>query len=140
VKRGTALERVSRQGNPAQHNISALVAGDGKPMLKIKKYDVAEHLISIGNTDSPKRAALPDGVKFVKVYRFVGTTAPTALAQYTFVGNAQRGTVLSSFTDIDLAAFAADAVVYAWYVARYESSKGVLGNACGSIRAEILKP
>jgi hypothetical protein len=140
VKRGTALAAVSHQGAATARTIGGLVTGPEKPVLAVKKYDVGEHVIGVTNPDTPKSHALPAGIKFAKVYRFIGTAAPTALSQYQFVGNAKRGSVLSSFSDGDLAAFPAATTVYAWYIARYESNKGVLGDACGAIRAQILHP
>jgi hypothetical protein len=111
-----------------------------KPVLSIKKYDVGEHIVGVVNPETPKSSALPDGIKFAKLYRFIGTVAPTALSQYVFVANAKKGKALSSFADADLAAFPVGTVVYAWYIARYESNTGVLGDACGTIRAQILHP
>jgi hypothetical protein len=144
VKRGTALAVVSHQGSATARSVGGVAVGTGasslKPVLSIKKYDVGEHIVSVVNPETPKSSALPDGIKFAKLYRFIGTAAPTAISQYTFVANAKKGKALSSFADADLAAFAAGTVVYAWYIARYESNKGVLGDACGAIHAQILHP
>ena len=144
VKRGTALAAVSHQGSATARNVGGVAVGTGasaeKPVLAITKYDVGEHQLSVTNPDTPKSHALPAGIKFAKVYRFIGTAAPTAISQYVFVANASRGSALSSFADADLAPFAAGTVLYAWYIARYESTKGVLGDACGAIRAQILHP
>jgi len=140
VKRSTALAAVSHQGAAFKQSTGGLVVGTQKPVLAMKKYDVGEHHISVTNPDTPTSHALPDGIKFAKVYRYIGTVAPTALSQYQFVGNAKRGSVLSSFSDGDLAAFPAATTVYAWYIAKYESNKGVLGDACGAIHAQILHP
>ncbi len=140
VKRGTALAAVSHQGAATARNIGGLVAGPEKPVLAMKKYDVGEHHITVTNPDTPKSHALPSGIKFAKVYRYIGTVAPTSLSQYQFVGNAKRGSVLSSISSADLAAIPANTISYAWYIARYESNKGVLGDACGAIVAQILHP
>ncbi|MHB8261458.1 MAG: hypothetical protein ACYDCN_00850 [Bacteroidia bacterium] len=45
-----------------------------------------------------------------------------------------------SSTSSDLAAVPVGTEVFAWHIARYESNKGVLGDACGAIRAQILRP
>ncbi|HEX7413221.1 MAG TPA: hypothetical protein VF411_04175 [Bacteroidia bacterium] len=140
VKRGSALAAVSHQGASTARNVGGLVSGPAKPVLATKKYDVGEHLISVTNPNTPKSHALPSGIKFAKVYRFIGTVAPTSINQYVFVGNAKRGSVLSSFTSADLTVVPVGTEVFAWYIARYESSKGVLGDACGAIRAQILRP
>lgn len=140
VKRGTALAAVSHQGAATGRMVGGAVGDSKKPVLSIKKYDVGEHQLSITNPDTPKSHALPDGTKFAKLYRYIGTAAPTSISQYQFVGNGKRGKVLSVFTDGDLAAFPATTVTYAWYIARYESNKGVLGDPCGAIRAQILHP
>lgn len=140
VKRDTALATISHQGSITSRTVGGLVSGPLKPVLAVKKYDVAEHVLSVTNPDTPKSHALPDGIKFAKVYRYIGTAAPTALSQYVFVGSAKRGSVLSSITSADLAAIPANTNSYAWYIARYESNKGVLGDACGAIVAQILHP
>ena len=137
VKRNSPLAGVSHQGAAAALSIRASA---GKPVLAIKKYDVGEHRLSVTNPETPTSHALPNSIKFAKVYRYIGTTAPTGINQYMFVGNAKRGSVLSSFADADLSAFAPNVAVYAWYIARYESNKGVLGDACGAIHAQIIHP
>jgi hypothetical protein len=144
VKRSTPLANTSHLGSPTTRSIGGIAVGTGaswgKPVLAIKKYDVGEHRLSVTNPDTPTSHALPDGIKFAKVYRYIGTVAPTGINQYMFVGNAKRGSVLSSFADADLSAFPANTSVFAWYIARYESNKGVLGDACGAIHAQILRP
>jgi hypothetical protein len=144
VKRGTALAAVSHQGAGNSRNVGGSAVGTGssslKPVITITKYAVGEHEVLVSNPDTPTSHALPDGIKFAKLYCFIGTSAPTSLSQYNFVGNASRGHVLSAFSDADLAPFPAGTVLYAWYIARYESNKGVLGDACGAVRAQILHP
>ncbi len=144
VKRNSPLAGVSHQGAATARSVGGIAVGTGasagKPVLVIKKYDVGEHRISVTNPETPTSHALPDGIKFAKVYRYIGIAAPTGINQYMFVGNAKRGSVLSSFADADLSAFAANVSVYAWYIARYESNKGILGDACGAIHAQIIRP
>ncbi|HEX7415355.1 MAG TPA: hypothetical protein VF411_15025 [Bacteroidia bacterium] len=141
VKRGTALAAVSHQGAATQRAVGG-VAGSLTPLGVVKHYFVGQHVLEATNPNTPNSHALPDGAKFCKGYRFIGTAGqvPTATAQYVFVGNVKRGTLHSSFTAADLAAFPAETVVYAWYIFRYESTTGVLGDPCGSIKAQILHP
>jgi hypothetical protein len=135
VKRNTALANVSHLGAAGQRSAGGVAVGTGaswvKPILTIKKYDVCQHHISVTNPNTPNSHALPKGIKFAKIYRYVGTVEPTGINQYLFIGNAKQGAGLSSFADADLAAFATGTAVYAWYIARYESNKGVLFDASG---------
>jgi|GEM_PF-4409786 len=115
VKRGTPLAAPSSSAAGTARSVGGIAVGtgasSGKPVLAIKKYDVGEHHVSVTNPDTPKSHALPDGIKFAKVYRYIGVTAPTGINQYMFVGNAKRGSALSSFADADLAGFPSTAAV-----------------------------
>ncbi|MHB8260590.1 MAG: hypothetical protein ACYDCN_02595 [Bacteroidia bacterium] len=142
VKRGTALAGVSHQGSSSQRTVGGSTGGSLTPIAVVKHYFVGQHVLSATNPNTPESHALPPGAKFCKGYRIIGTAgqAPTATTTYQFVGNVKRGTLHSSFTAADLAAFPPETVVYAWYIFRYESTTGVLGEPCGAIRAQILHP
>jgi hypothetical protein len=105
------------------------------PVITIRKNDEGEHYLSVRNPEKPKSSGLPDGIKFCKVYRFIGAAAPTSIKQYEFIGNAKRGLIISNFAELGL-----DPAIklWAWYIARYESNKGVLGNPSAAIKAGVL--
>ena len=122
IKRGTSL---------ADTTLTRSAASAQKiPVLTIKKITHEQHQLTVTNPDKPKSKGLPKGIKFAKVYRFVGTVAPTDVSQYQFVTNAKRGLATSSFADADLGKTA-------WYIARYESSTGILGQPCTPVTAMV---
>ena len=74
-------------------------------------------------------------MRFAKLFRYVGTEPPKTLDQYILVGNAKYGEFNSSLSEIELSP---STKLYAYYIARYESNKGELGDPCLMISAEII--
>ena len=101
----------------------------------MKKNIEGEHQLVVRNSDKAKSKALPKEIKFLKVYRYVGVTAPTSIKQYEFVGNAKRGLIISNFAELGLDP---NIKLWAWYIARYESTKGMLGNPSPALKAGVL--
>jgi len=106
-----------------------------QPQISIKMNIMGEQLLSGVNPDTPHTIKLPAGMKFLKFYRFVGSQPPTSISQYIFVGNAYRGKLSSKFSGLELQG---QVKIYAYYIARYESNKGELGEPCAMISAEVL--
>jgi len=132
VKRGTALAggaTAKTKGGSTGTTIKQI------PALSIKRNSEGEHILNAINPDTPKSKAKPKGIKFLKVYRYIGTKAPIALSQYQFVANAKRGIAKSEFAGIGLDA---NTKLWAWYIGRYESNKGVLGSASPAIKVGVL--
>ena len=122
VKRGTPLQDTthSRTPNP----------GLLKPVITVREITHLQQRLTVRNPEEPESRGLPEGMKFARVYRFIGTNEPTDLKQFEFIGNAKRGLLISNFELADLKN-------EAWYYARYESNTGVMGAASEIISAVI---
>ena len=128
IKRGTLLEKAPAQdGNP-------VVAKMLKPLISLKKNIIGEQLLLVINPENSKSRALPEGMRCARVFRFIGTSAPSSFDQYTSIGNASRGLFLSKFTE----ALPPDKVCYAWYIAVYETTRGELLDLSEPLRVEIF--
>ena len=127
VKRGTPLVLTADKIGP--------LPGTLIPVLTERLNTEGEHKLAVRNPLKPKSRAIPKGMKFCKVYRFIGTAAPTSISQYQFIGNAKRGLIVSNFAEIGLDP---TAKLWAWYIARYESTKGVLGNPSKALKMGVL--
>jgi hypothetical protein len=127
VKRGTPLVLKPDKIGP--------LPGTLIPVITVKENTEGEHKLAVRNPKTPKSRAIPKGMKFCKVYRYIGTAAPTNISQYQFIVNAKRGLAISNFAEIGL-----DPTVklWAWYIARYESTKGVLGNPSAVLKMGVL--
>ena len=134
VKRGTALAATSLATAKTKGGSTGTAVTE-IPALSIKRNSEGEHILNAINPETPKSKAKPKGIKFLKVYRYIGTKAPIALSQYQFVANAKRGIAKSEFANIGLDA---NTKLWAWYIARYESNKGVLGSPSPAIKVGIL--
>ena len=113
-------------------------SGDTKaltPAITMKKNIEGTHQLAVRNPDKSKSRALPKGMRALKVYRYIGTAAPTSIKQYEFVGNAKRGLIISNFAELG---FDPNIKLWAWYIARYESTKGMLGNPSPALKAGVL--
>jgi hypothetical protein len=127
VKHGTPLVLTADKTGP--------LPGTLIPVLTERLNTEGEHKLGARNSQTPKSRAIPKGMKFCKVYRFIGTAAPTSISQYQFIGNAKRGLIVSNFAEIGLDA---NVKLWAWYIARYESTKGVLGSPSKALKVGIL--
>jgi hypothetical protein len=106
-----------------------------QPSLTIRENILHQQLLIVLDPDAPKSKKLPDGMKFAKIYRYVGKEPPANIHQYEFIGNSYRGRFVSHFSEMGLSG---DEKIYAYYIARYESKKGELGMPCAMVSAEIL--
>jgi hypothetical protein len=127
VKRNTFMEE-----NPSE--------GEKKPMmivpfLSIIEFGLGQQLISASQSDAKKTKALPEGMKFLKIYRAIAGAKPESVDDYHFLGNANRGRLLSSFEGIQIPA---DKKLNAYYIARYESTTGVLGGTSAVLESPIM--
>ncbi len=117
----------------------ALAQGDSpvalQPVVNIKTVLSNEMVLTVENPQTPGKLALPKGMKFSKVYRYVGALAPKSTADFDFYGNAKRGKLAVNFDGIDLSG---TTKLFVWFFARYESNKGELGQAGGWVSKQIL--
>lgn len=106
-----------------------------QPTVIIRKNIIGEMQLMVFNPNTPTSLRLPDGMKFAKVYRYIGTEPAKSVNDFTFCGNAFRGKLCVNFADVDQSS---NVVLYAWYFARYESNKGELGAPGARVSAQII--
>lgn len=127
VKRGTPLAKTPSHGGSSILELMLM------PTLGLRTNEAGRHLLTALNAATPDSRALPPGIKCCRVFRFIGTTAPTKQSQYEAVGNAKRGLFLSKFDEL----VPQTDRIYAWYIACYEDTRGVLGQACAPLKCEV---
>ncbi len=106
-----------------------------QPMLSVKKNVYGEMQLSVVSPETPTSKRLPKGMKFVKVFRYIGATAPTSNAAFALYGNAKRGKIHITFEGVDNSG---TTKLYAYYFACYESNKGELGQPSIIVSAGIV--
>jgi hypothetical protein len=127
IKRGTALAHDARRPNSDTPML--------RPLLSVRRVTFNGHLLAVTNPETPRSNALPEGIAFAKVYRYIGTEPPTSYNQYEFFANAHRGFVVSKFDGDQIHS---SLKCFAWYIARYESKKGMLGDPSAPEKVQIL--
>jgi hypothetical protein len=127
VVRGTTLE-----ADPVHHDYDPT---QYVPIVSLKANKMGMHLIGVSCADTPDSRSLPVGMKYAKIYRYIGKTAPEKLTDFEFVGNAKYAEFTSDFGDLVIPE---GEKWDAYYFARYESENGKLGNSGPSINAPIM--
>jgi hypothetical protein len=129
IRRGTPLAKA-----PTQDDEVPVVEQLLQPLIGIRINAIGKHLLSVVNSASPSSKALPKGIKFAKVFVYIGTEPPANLKQYYVIGIARRGMFLNKLNDIEPVE---GKDLYAWYIVRYENTKGELGEPSNRLKAEI---
>jgi hypothetical protein len=127
VKRGTAL---AKPPSPASKEPVTKI-----PQIAIRKYDINLHILDVTDPGTPDSKAKPEGIKFVRVLRYIGTEAPASTDVYKPIGNASRGTITSKLPENETSGSTRK---FAWYIACYESETGMLGPYCTPLRLGIV--
>jgi hypothetical protein len=130
IKRSTPLAKAPSHGG------SEILAGKVRAALGVRFNIIGRHKITVRNEDTPDRRALPEGIARARVFRFIGRETPTRINQYESVGNAKRGLFEIDLTDIA----PTPEKIYAWYIARYEDTRGNTGTASEPLKMEIYFP
>jgi hypothetical protein len=130
VKRGTPLAKSPSKGG------ASILASKVKPSIALRSNEIGSHTLTVVNPETPYSKALPPGTRCARVYRFIGTSTPTKLSQYESIGNAKRGLFESNLESVE----PADEKLFAWYIARYEDTKGEVWDACDPLKLEIYFP
>ncbi len=128
IKLGTPLAKKS--GHRKSDSTVAL-----QPTVIIQKNLLGEMVLIVFNPNTPTSLRLPEGMKFVKVYRYIGTQPPKSVHELTFYANAYRGRLAVNFEGVDLSG---KEKIFVWFAARYESNNGELGVPGGMVFAQIL--
>ena len=106
-----------------------------QPMLSMKKNILGEMELGVVSPETPTSKKLPKGMKFAKVFRYIGATAPKSNADFALYGNAKRGKIHITFEGVDNSG---TTKLYAYYFACYESNKGELGQPSVIVSAGIV--
>ena len=128
IKLGTPL---AKKPGKAKSDSTALK----QPSLNVKYNILGEMMLTVLDPDNPTSVGLPPGMKFAKVYMAIGATPPKSVNDYIFYGNAKRGKISVKFSNIENSG---TLKLYAYFIARYESNKGELGQPCVMVSAEIM--
>ena len=128
VKFGTPLAKTPGKGKSDSTDMLL-------PELTIRHNIIGQQELHVVNPNTPNSVKLPKGMRFVNIFRYIGSVAPTKTSQFESIGNAYRGKFVSKLGSVETSGVAR---VYAYHIARYESNKGELGEFCAMESAEIL--
>jgi len=103
---------------------------DRAPDITIDAIKHLSHKLRLTDPANPHTQSKPKGVRAIQVFRFVGTSAPTDVSEYQFVGDATRFLFESKFT-------LADVGKTAYYLARYVNTRGIPGNWSNVVSAAV---
>ncbi|MEI8203088.1 MAG: hypothetical protein WCH34_08765 [Bacteroidota bacterium] len=106
-----------------------------QPVITVLKNMLGEMELRVVSGENQKSTKLPAGMKFAKVYRYIGITPPKSIADFSLYGNAKRGKIAINFDGIDLSG---NSKIYAYFYGVYESNKGKLGQPGPIVSALIL--
>ena len=116
--------------NPLTPSLDAVRTAHPVPALSISETRSLQHTLDAVNPGSPKSNALPAGMQFIWIKRFIGTAAPTDPDLYAHVIFSGRFRSVSNF-----------AMTYkrqqVWYIACYISTTGVVGNFCDPLSGTV---
>jgi hypothetical protein len=129
VRRGTSLAKTTAKRSDG---ISSSLTS---PALSLRRIGMNEHLLSVRIPESPESRTTPDGIRSINIYCFIGTESPVNNHQYEYVGRSKRGLFYKYFSNIEPVE---NKRIYAWYIARYESTRGVLSAASAPLKVEIF--
>ncbi len=100
------------------------------PALSIAETRSLQHTLDAINPASPKSKALPAGMQFIWIKRFIGAIAPTDPDLYAHVSFSGKFRSVSNF-----------GMTYkrqqVWYIACYISTTGVVGNFCDPLSGTV---
>jgi hypothetical protein len=130
IKRGTSLAK------EASHGSAVILASKVRATLAMRINIIGKHKITVRNEETSDSRALPEGIARARVFRYIGKEAPTSLSQYESVGNAKRGVFESNLEDVE----PTTDKLYAWYICRYEDTRGNVGPASEVLKLEIYFP
>ena len=87
------------------------------------------------NPNTPTSRALPPGMRMAMVYRAIGESEPKYYKEFEYIGNAKRGLYVSN---LDLGELPGSTKLYAFYIARYQSKTGKMGEFSTVLKVPIL--
>jgi hypothetical protein len=92
VVRGTILQhdRTTHDYNPSLYTA----------LVNIENNSIGQHILSARCQQVAKGYKLPDGMKFLQIFRYIGSERPKSASQYTSIGFAKKGKFISTFPDV----------------------------------------
>jgi hypothetical protein len=130
VKRGTPLAKSPNLSG------SEVVVTKVSPVIDVRINKIGRHLLTVRNPETPDRRALPDGIKFARIFCYIGTAKPAKLNQYEQIGNAKRGLFENLLENVE----PTEDRLFAFYYGRYETPKGETWPDSDPITVEIYFP
>lgn len=127
VKKNTPL---AQNTNPNRYHDEL-----AQPLVVILKNTEGVHVIGATNPATPETTKLPRGAKLLLVHRYIGTQPPANLNDFTLLGAAKRGRIVSNFNPGELDT---KQKLYAWYYACYKFKSGKHGRPSEIVRAQIV--
>ena len=127
IKRGTPLAKKASEDKPSVLDESIA------PVLGLRLNEIGKHTLTVVNPATPYSKALPPGMSAARIFRYIGTVAPTRPSQFESIGNAKRGLFKSNLEGVE----PQSDKLYAWYIARYEDTRGITGDASNQLKLEI---
>jgi hypothetical protein len=118
--------------NPRTSSVEAFRIAAPVPLLTLHSVKHLEHMVDIRDAASPESNALPEGVVFIWLLRYVGTTAPTEWTQFTHLLFSGKFRNISTF-------LAAQAKQDVWYTAAYISVTGELGQFSPFLHSNVAQ-
>ncbi|HEX7415527.1 MAG TPA: hypothetical protein VF411_15915 [Bacteroidia bacterium] len=121
---------ISAEANPRTSSIATFRTAHPVPVLSIQLIKHLLHVVDGRDPETPKSTSLPAGMYFIQLKRFIGTVAPTDVRQYDDLVFSGKFRNSSHFT-------AANEKQTAWYIGRYISTTGDVGDWSAPITATI---
>jgi hypothetical protein len=129
VKQGTPLaKRRTKEGDGMMLKMK-------HPELLLRSNNIVSHLLTIINPDTPESKAPPKGFNSILIFCYIGFEPPAGLSDYRQAGKTNRGLFVKSFSGFEPEI---NAPHFAWYIARYESRKGMLGEPSEPLKVPII--
>ena len=107
--------------NPRTNSLESFRISDAAPLLSLHQVKHLEHVVDVRDPETPKSTGLPEGVVFIWLLIYVGTTAPTAWTQFSHLKFCTKFRNVSNF-------LAAQAKSDVWYTACFISESGDMSN------------
>ncbi len=118
--------------NPRTNSLESFRIADAAPLLSLHSVKHLEHVVDAHDPEAPKSAGLPEGVTFIWLLVYVGTTAPTAWTQFSHLKFCTKFRNVSNF-------LATQAKSDVWYTACYISESGDMSNFSPFLHSTIAQ-
>jgi hypothetical protein len=128
IKRGTPLAKTRPK------NSEGMIRKMKHPILSLRSNTIGKHVIMITNPDTPDSKAPPKGFRSILIFCYIGIEPPAGLSDYQQAGKTYRGLFVKSFARLEPQS---NKRLYAWYIARYESTKGILNDPGPPLKVPI---